>query len=123
MSDVPHFGAFSAIVLFVAVLVAFVVQSTLTQVCNLKIVIDFGTPLMKCIPTSMYKSRLASDSHSFSCEFDTTLSLLPTYHVPWNTSIASYRILRIHAYPPNRMRHKCILILELLANCISTKVI
>ena len=47
MSDAPHLGGFTAIGLFVAILVAGVVQSALTQVCI--IVISFGMPLMRCI--------------------------------------------------------------------------
>lgn len=47
MFDAPHLGGFAAIVLFVAILVAFVVQSALTQVCS--IVICLGRPLMRCI--------------------------------------------------------------------------
>ena len=47
MSDAPHLGGLTAIALFVAILVAFVVQSAITQVC--RIAICLGMTLMKCI--------------------------------------------------------------------------
>ena len=47
MSDAPHLGGLTAIALFVAILVAFVVQSAITQVC--RIVIWFDITLIRCI--------------------------------------------------------------------------